>query len=63
MQAVAASAGRYRMDTYCCSNGTSSKSYPSQWYAFDAGRARFYVLTAAWSNANMGDADLERRHG
>jgi len=57
-RAVAASAGRYRMETYCCSNGTSSKSYPSQWYAFDAGQARFYVLEAAWSNANMGDADL-----
>ncbi len=57
-RAVAASAGRYQMDTYCCFNGTSSKSYPSEWYAFDAGRARFYVLDAAWSNANMGDANL-----
>ena len=46
------------MDTYCCFNGTSSKSYPSEWYAFDAGRARFYVLEATWSNANVGDADL-----
>ena len=59
-RAVAASAGRYQMDTYCCFNGTSSRSYPSEWYAFDAGRARFYVLDAAWSNANMGDADLYR---
>ena len=46
------------MDTYCCSNDTSSKSYPSEWYAFDAGRARFYVLDATWSNSNVGDADL-----
>ena len=57
-RAVAGSSGRYQMDTYCCSNATTSKSYPSEWYAFDAGRARFYVLDATWSNANMGDADL-----
>ena len=57
-RAVSGSSGRYEMDTYCCSNGTSSKSYPSEWYAFDAGRARFYVLDATWSNANVGDADL-----
>jgi hypothetical protein len=57
-RAVSGSSGRYQMDTYCCSNGTSSKSYPSEWYAFDAGRARFYVLDATWSNANVGDADL-----
>ena len=29
-------------------------SYPSVWYAFSAGGARFYVLTAAWSDANLG---------
>ncbi|MEP6758405.1 MAG: metallophosphoesterase family protein [Actinomycetota bacterium] len=57
-RAVAGSNGRYQMDTYCCSNGTSSRSYPSEWYAFDAGRARFYVLDAAWSNSNVGDTDL-----
>ena len=57
-RAVSGSSGRYAMDTYCCSNDTSSKSYPSEWYAFDAGRARFYVLEASWSNSNVGDADL-----
>ena len=57
-RAVSGSRGRYQMNTYCCFNNTSSKSYPSEWYAFDAGRARFYVLDAAWSNANVGDADL-----
>jgi len=46
------------MDTYCCANGTSSKSYPSMWYAFDAGGARFYVLEATWSNSNVGSTDL-----
>jgi chitodextrinase len=57
-RAVAASGGRYQMDTYCCANGTSSKSYPSMWYAFDAGGARFYVLEATWSNSNVGSTDL-----
>jgi hypothetical protein len=56
-EAAASSAGRYEMETYCCANGTSSASYPSGWYAFDAGNARFYVLEAAWSGSNVGTAD------
>ena len=55
-RAVSSSAGRYQMETYCCTNGTSSASYPSAWYAFDAGPARFYVLEAAWSSVNNGTA-------
>jgi hypothetical protein len=55
---AAASAGRYAMETYCCTNGTTSKSYPSAWYAFDAGRARIYVLDASWPNGNVGSADM-----
>jgi hypothetical protein len=57
-RAVAASSGRYVRDTYCCLNGTNSASYPSPWYAFDAGPARFYVLDSAWANSNVGTADL-----
>jgi hypothetical protein len=53
-QAVASSKGRYQMDTYCCLNGTNSKSYASAWYAFDAGKARFYVLHTAWDENNLG---------
>jgi hypothetical protein len=53
-QAVAGSGGRYQMETYCCLNGTSSTSYASAWYAFDAGNARFYVLHAAWDGGNLG---------
>jgi hypothetical protein len=53
-QAVAGSRGRYQLDTYCCVNGTSSKSYASAWYAFDAGKARFYVLHTAWHAGNVG---------
>jgi Calcineurin-like phosphoesterase/Purple acid Phosphatase, N-terminal domain len=54
--AVSSSSGRYAMETYCCVNGTNSASYPSAWYAFNAGNARFYVLDAAWSG-NLGTAD------
>ena len=56
-RAVATSGGRYQKDTYCCLNGTTSGSYPSTWYAFDAGNARFYVLQAAWADTNLGTAD------
>jgi hypothetical protein len=55
-RAVAMSGGRYAKDTYCCLNGTSSASYPSAWYAFDAGPARFYILHAAWTDSNNGTA-------
>ncbi len=54
--AVATSSGRYQTDTYCCQNGTTSANYPSGWYAFDAGLARFYVLTTAWDDTNSGTA-------
>ncbi len=54
--AVSTSAGRYQTDTYCCTNGTASMDYPSGWYAFDAGLARFYVLTTAWDDSNSGTA-------
>jgi hypothetical protein len=35
-------------------NGTASADYPSSWYAFDAGKARFYVLQADWADGNLG---------
>ena len=57
-RAVATSGGRYQMDTYCCQNGAVSASYPSEWYAFDAGNARLYVLDASWNNANVGASTL-----
>ena len=55
-RAVAMSGGRYTKDVYCCLNGTTSASYPSTWYAFDAGPARFYILHTAWSDSNIGTA-------
>jgi hypothetical protein len=53
-QAVATSGGRAVRETYCCVNGTDSASYPSEWYAFDVGQARYYVLSADWADSNVG---------
>jgi hypothetical protein len=55
-RAVATSEGRYAKETYCCLEGTTSAEYPSLWYAFDAGPARFYVLETSWAEANVGTA-------
>lgn len=55
-RAVASSGGRYLKETYCCLNGSNSASYPSAWYAFDAGPARFYILETAWDEVNVGTA-------
>ncbi len=57
-RAASTSGGTYKMQTYCCTNGTKSASYPSTWYAFNAGTARFYVLDAAWADSNVGTADI-----
>src|SRR3954462_266045 len=54
------SRGAYRMQTYCCRNRTNAASYPSAWYAFNAGPARFYVLQASWADSNVGDTNLYR---
>jgi hypothetical protein len=56
--AVAGSGGRYQMQSYCCVNGTTSHQYPSVWYAFDVGNARFYVLGTSWDRANVGTASI-----
>ncbi len=55
--AVAASGGTHVRETYCCLNGTTSAAYPSIWYAFDVGVARFYILEAAWTDGNLGTSD------
>ncbi|HEY8728200.1 MAG TPA: metallophosphoesterase [Acidothermaceae bacterium] len=56
--AVSLSRGRYQADTYCCVNGTTSSNYASEWYAFDAGPARFYDLDSAWGDSNPGSASV-----
>lgn len=53
---VAASGGRYAMESYSGIDGTAAASYPSAWYAFNAGGARFYVLEADWNDNNVGTA-------
>jgi calcineurin-like phosphoesterase family protein len=53
-RAVLTSGGRYTSEVYCCLNGTFPGYYPSAWYAFDAGLARFYILDAAWGDTNVG---------
>lgn len=55
-QAVATSGGRYAKENYCCANGSNPGQYPSMWYAFDAGPARFYILEASWTEVNLGTA-------
>jgi Big-like domain-containing protein/purple acid phosphatase-like protein/calcineurin-like phosphoesterase family protein len=52
--AASTSGGHYQIDAYASMNGTTATSYPSAWYAFDAGQIRFYILDATWSNGNPG---------
>ncbi|MGH3509908.1 MAG: metallophosphoesterase, partial [Nocardioidaceae bacterium] len=54
--AVSNSGGRYQDDVYCCVNNSKSTHYGSEWYAFTAGNARFYVLDASWGDTNSGTA-------
>ncbi len=50
--AAATSGGRFRQESYCCISTVSGPhNYPSAWYAFNWGSARFYVLEAAWSDS------------
>lgn len=51
---AAASGGRWAMETYPSVNGSTKKSYPSAWYAFNVGSARYYVLDATWDDNNLG---------
>jgi hypothetical protein len=55
---ASASGGKYQMENYPSVNGSTAKSYPSMWYAFDAGPARFYVLTASWADTNVGTGSV-----
>jgi len=50
--------GKYSMETSCCVNGTASATYPSSWYAFTVGTARFYALQADWSDTNVGNGTV-----
>ncbi len=53
--AAQTSGGRYRQESYCCiSTLSGAHGYPSSWYAFNWGSARFYVLEAAWADSQGG---------
>jgi Calcineurin-like phosphoesterase len=56
--AVSTSHGRYAMEQYCCPNDSDPVTYPSSWYAFNEGGARFYVLETAWGNSNVGSGSI-----
>jgi hypothetical protein len=56
--AVAASGGQYAMVTYPGQAGAATATYPTDYYAFDIGQARFYVLDADWTDANVGTSTL-----
>ena len=57
--AVTASNGLYCMRTYPSVSGSAEDAYPTPYYAFDAGNARFYVLNANWSKNNRGNTGYE----
>jgi fibronectin type III domain protein/calcineurin-like phosphoesterase family protein len=52
-QAVSSSGGTYANGTYSCCTG-STVNYGNEWYAFNAGPARFYILDSAWGDSNGG---------
>ena len=56
--AAAASGGKYLMEQYPSINGSAARSYPSAWYAVDAGTTRLYMLTAAWADSNIGTGSV-----
>jgi hypothetical protein len=57
-EAVSSSGGTYQNSTYCCVAGTTSFSQSSEWYAFTAGNARFYMLDATWADTNPGTSGV-----
>ncbi len=52
LTAAQVSGGRFTAESYCCiSTLSGAHTYPSAWYAFDWGSARFYVLDGAWADS------------
>jgi hypothetical protein len=56
--AVGSSRGVYSMVSYPGQSGATTASYPTGYYAFDVGPARFYVLDADWTDSNVGTSTL-----
>jgi hypothetical protein len=55
---VATSGGTYSMVNYPGHAGAATASYPTAYYAFTVGQARFYVLDADWTDPNVGTTSL-----
>lgn len=55
---VNSSSGMYSMVSYPGQSGASTASYPTAYYAFDVGQARFYVLDADWTDSNVGTSTI-----
>ncbi len=53
---ASSSSGTYAMQAYASVDGTNPATYPSDWYAFSSGNARFYMLDGSWTEANVGTA-------
>lgn len=53
---VAASNGTYSLVDYSSVDGNNVSKGPGVWYAFDVAGVRNYVLTADWSDTNVGQA-------
>ncbi|HKR98783.1 MAG TPA: hypothetical protein VJU79_04635, partial [Candidatus Dormibacteraeota bacterium] len=53
---AADSMGKDVNEIYSGKDGTAALSYPSIWYAFDWGEARFYILSGVWAYGNLGAA-------
>jgi chitodextrinase len=53
---AAASGGEYGMYPYPAIDGAAAANYPTSYYAFSAGGARFYMLDASWGDTNTGSA-------
>ena len=51
---TAASGGKFVAEAYSNIPGASNATYASSWFAFTWGRARIYVLEAAWADSNGG---------
>jgi hypothetical protein len=59
-RAVTNSQGLYCLKQYPSVNGTAVDDYPTAYYAFDAGNARFYILNTNWFFGNRGAGDEYR---
>lgn len=56
--AVTTSGGTFAMVNYPGQSGATTTSYPTAYYAFSVGSARFYILDADWNDNNVGTSTM-----